>query len=140
MRVSVPNRRVKSYLRTLGIMTGIFAATIFVCAIVFAFFLYSSARLISPLVHLPGSMSSDNAIALIKDACHSANLVCSQVIALPDGSVQITLDSGIVAILSIQKDLKKQLASLQQVASQLTIKGKQLKRVDFRFARVVVSF
>ncbi len=91
-------------------------------------------------MRLSGVVNSDNAIATVKNMCKDTHLSCVTVVALPDGSLQITLDSGAVAILSTQKDLKKQLASLQQVASQLTIKGKQLKRVDFRFAQVVVSF
>lgn len=43
------------------------------------------------------------------------------------------------AILSINKDLKNQIDSLQAVLKQLTIEGKRVVRIDFRFERPTIE-
>ena len=57
-----------------------------------------------------------------------------------DGSFAVTLQDGGEVILSSKKDIGSQLTSLQLVLSRLTIEGKKLKRLDFRFDNPVVEF
>jgi len=57
-----------------------------------------------------------------------------------DGSYTVELNEGGEVILSAQKDLDSQLSSLQLILSRLTIEGKKLKKLDFRFDNPVVSF
>jgi len=57
-----------------------------------------------------------------------------------DNSFTVELREGGEVILSAQKDLNSQLSSLQLILSRLTIEGKKLKKLDFRFDNPVVSF
>ena len=43
-------------------------------------------------------------------------------------------------IVSLQKDLTLQIASLQLTIAHLTIEGKQFKQLDFRFDKPVLTF
>lgn len=140
MRILLPQRKVKSQIRFLGVAGGVFFLTIIICSI---FFVASSVwgfRIISPLTTSVGKESADQFVALLKEKCQLLHVVCNQVVILPDGSVQFTFNDGPVVFLSVTKDLNTQLASLQAIASQLTIKGKVLHAIDLRFDHVVVSF
>ena len=55
-------------------------------------------------------------------------------------SIEVELKDGGKVIFSSKKDLKKQITSLQLVLSRLTIEGKKLKILDFRYDNPVVSF
>ena len=57
-----------------------------------------------------------------------------------DGSTIIMLKDGGEVILSSKKDIGSQISSLQLILSRLTIEGKRLKILDFRFDNPVVSF
>ena len=57
-----------------------------------------------------------------------------------DNSFTVELRDGGEVILSSGKDLDSQLSSLQLILSRLTIEGKKLKKLDFRFDNPVVSF
>lgn len=75
----------------------------------------------------------------VKSFCQEKKLSC-QSITIDNNAVTITLDNSAVILLSSQKDLQKQLASLQLTLSQLTIEGKQFKKLDFRFDKPFVTF
>jgi len=139
MRI-VPQRKVKSSLRVLLLMTGIFFLTILVCVGFSLYFLLSGFRIISPLTTLGLSLDSQQMTAKVEASCSKEKLSCQNIIIMPDGSIELTINDVTIVFLSPRKDIGKQLASLQQVASQLTIKGKTLKRIDFRFDNIVVSF
>ena len=57
-----------------------------------------------------------------------------------DGSTTVSLNGGGEVILSSKKDIGSQITSLQLILSRLTIEGKKLKTLDFRFDNPVVSF
>jgi flagellar biosynthesis/type III secretory pathway M-ring protein FliF/YscJ len=57
-----------------------------------------------------------------------------------DSSFEVHLVDNSVVILSSKKDVKSQISSLQLILSRLTIEGKKLKVLDFRFDNPVVSF
>jgi hypothetical protein len=57
-----------------------------------------------------------------------------------DSSFIVELKTGGEVILSSKKDLVSQLTSLQLILSRLTIEGKKLKKLDFRFTNPVVEF
>jgi hypothetical protein len=61
-------------------------------------------------------------------------------IASSDGSFIVKFNDGGEVILSSKKDIGSQLSSLQLILSSLTIEGKKLKVLDFRFDNPVVSF
>jgi hypothetical protein len=58
-----------------------------------------------------------------------------------DGATYVVnLSNSGEVILSSKKDLGSQLTSLQLILSRLTIEGKKLKKLDFRFDNPVVEF
>jgi len=57
-----------------------------------------------------------------------------------DGSIMVDRDPEGQIIFSSKKEISDQITSLQLVLSRLTIEGKKLKTLDFRFANPVVSF
>ncbi|MDE2025953.1 MAG: hypothetical protein KGJ07_05645, partial [Patescibacteria group bacterium] len=57
-----------------------------------------------------------------------------------DSALLVTLDSGEQIIFSQKKDLSEQITSLQLIKRELTIEGKRLNRVDFRFDNPIITF
>lgn len=53
-------------------------------------------------------------------------------------SYVIKLKEGGEVIITDEKDLGEQLASLQRIVAQLTMEGKKLKRLDLRFDRPIL--
>lgn len=76
----------------------------------------------------------------VKDGLEKANIKFTQAVSNSDGSQKIKLKDGSEIIFSYNKDLNRQIASLQLLLSRLTIEDKKLKTLDFRFASPVVSF
>ena len=57
-----------------------------------------------------------------------------------DGNFTAKLTGGGDVIFSSKKDFSNQISSLQLILSGLTIEGKKLKNLDFRYDNPVVSF
>ncbi len=137
MHQKVPQRRLKARLKTLFVMVLLFIATIAVCSVVFAL-VHTKTTLLSPI--FVQTASPVNAIALVKSVCQRDNIACLHITTRDATSLQITLDNGSVVYIATTKDIVSQLASLQQVISQLTIRGKQFKTLDFRFDHIIMTF
>lgn len=138
--LGTPKRRVRVWARSLLVGVSLFLVTLIVCIIVFAFFVSQGAKILSPVVLGQQTQSSDAQIGQIKDFCQQNHINCQSVEQTDNKTIQITLDNNARVFFSTEKDLSSQLASLQEVITQLTIKGKQFKKLDFRFDNVVVSF
>ena len=61
-------------------------------------------------------------------------------IATGEGFIKVILNDNSEVIFSSKKDLRVQVSSLQLTLSRLTIEGKKLKSLDFRFDNPVISF
>lgn len=57
-----------------------------------------------------------------------------------EGAVRVILKDDSEVIFSSKKDVGTQVSSLQLTLSRLTIEGKKLKIIDFRFSNPVISF
>jgi hypothetical protein len=57
-----------------------------------------------------------------------------------DSSYLVMLEDGGEVIISLKKDIKKQIASLQPILKQLTIEGRKFNRIDFRFDKPLVVY
>ncbi|PIZ99857.1 MAG: hypothetical protein COX78_01335 [Candidatus Levybacteria bacterium CG_4_10_14_0_2_um_filter_35_8] len=67
------------------------------------------------------------------------NIQYQKVLPGNDLSLFITLkDEGLV-IFSLKRDLSTQTSSLQLILSRLTIEGKRLKKLDFRFDKPIIE-
>lgn len=57
-----------------------------------------------------------------------------------EGAVRVILEDDAEVIFSSKKDIGVQVSSLQLTLSRITIEGKKLKSLDFRFENPVISF
>lgn len=76
----------------------------------------------------------------IEAELEKANIPFKTVNVKEDSSFEVHLIDNSVVILSSKKDIKSQISSLQLMLSRLTIEGKKLKILDFRYDNPVVSF
>jgi hypothetical protein len=101
----------------------------------FIYFNFANAPVISPL-----AKSKSSKLANLENQLSKAKIPFTSVSTSADGSFTIQLPEGGEVILSSKKDIGSQLSSLQLILSSLTIEGKRLKILDFRFDNPVVSF
>lgn len=85
---------------------------------------------------VPSSPDSSSIDSLLK----KNDLSAISVTTASDSAIFVTLDTGEQIIFSQSKDLNQQIASLQLIRRQLTIEGKRLGRVDFRFDNPIITY
>lgn len=105
----------------------------------FNFFLYSSfiansSSFISPL----GKSNMDN--GKLKQLLKNSNIEFSDILVMSDSSYVVNIPNNGQVKLSSQKDIAKQVSSLQRILRELTIEGKPFKSIDFRFNEPVILF
>lgn len=100
-------------------------------AFYYFFNLLSQPSYISPLVRENIDLEKK-----LKDA----KIAFSSVDHDSDSSYIITLTQGIKIRISSNKNLDVQVSSLQRMLRELTIEGRQIKSIDFRFEKPVVEF
>lgn len=88
----------------------------------------------------PLAKEQKSKIITLEAELEKSNISFKTVSASSDASLVVQLVDGSVVILSSKKDIKRQISSLQLILSRLTIEGKKLKILDFRFDNPVVSF
>ncbi len=117
------------------IYLAIVAFLLLLIGIEFVLLNFSKISLISPLAKNKWSNQIYIEEQLKKDGISYSNVIASS-----DGSFVAKLVNGGEVILSSKKDIKSQLSSLQLIVSRLTIEGKRLRILDFRFDKPVVTF
>jgi cell division septal protein FtsQ len=98
-------------------------------------FSFGRVTFISPI----GKMAKSK-VAFLESALKKQKIAFLSTSLNSDGSFTVNLKDGGEIILSSKKDLDNQLSSLQLILSRLTIEGKKLKKLDFRYDNPVVSF
>jgi len=101
----------------------------------FLYFSFANVSVISPLAKNKSSMLNNLESRLSQEKIPYAGAMVNT-----DGSFTVKLLDGGEVILSSKKDIGSQLSSLQLMLARLTIEGKKLKTLDFRFDNPVVSF
>lgn len=104
-----------------------------------ALMLYSQFWAKKQLFISPISSNSENLIKTLERLLLTSDIEFSSVTFRSPSSYMVKLKEDGEVILSLEKDFKKQIASLQAVLKQLTIKGKRLIRIDFRFDKPVIE-
>jgi hypothetical protein len=104
---------------------------------VFLYFNFSFGRnvYISPVAKNKSSKT-----IFLENELEKAGITFTSVVQESDGSFEVRLKDESKVIISSKKDIKQQLSSLQLMLSRLTIEGKKLKILDFRFNYPVVTF
>jgi hypothetical protein len=108
---------------------------LFVIEFAYLHFSFGKITYLSPIAQNKNSQNS-----LLENKLQKANISFIALSSNPDGSSTIMLKDGGEIILSSKKDIGSQISSLQLILSKLTIEGKRLKILDFRFDNPVVSF
>ena len=116
-------------------------APIFILLVLLSLLLYKLPTLflfgkpiISPLAKNKLSQASSLEVLLTK-----AKIPFSSISQSSDYYTLTLLDGGQIFI-SSKKDLTIQINSLQLILNRLTIEGKRIKSLDFRFDKAVISF
>ena len=108
---------------------------LFVIEFAYLHFSFGKATYINPIVQSRTFENSD-----LENQLQKNNISFTSISSNSSGSSTITLSDGGEVILSSKKDIGSQISSLQLILSRLTIEGKRLKILDFRFDNPVVSF
>lgn len=126
--------RKKSFKRKL---TGYILLLTIAAVIIFSvnsFFSSSNHSFISPL----GKTNIDK--SGVEKSLNNYGIKFSEVVVLSDSSYIVSISSNGQVRFSSQKNIDKQVSSLQRIVKQLTIEGKSFKSIDFRFNESIVSF
>lgn len=125
-----PKQRLKKMLFVLSFVMLLLLTPSFL----YIFYYYGGYYYINPLA-LNNSSKNRLEDILKKNKIEFVNIVIN-----PDKSESVDLKIGGQVIFSTNKDLDGQVASLQLMLSRLTIEGKKLKTLDFRYSSPVVTF
>lgn len=140
----IQKRKTRNFLRRITFSLGIFIVTFIICFGIYGFFFLKKSGIVSPITSggIQKSMIGDETSQQINDIkrfCDEQKLSCSNVSDV-NSTITITLSNDAQIFLSAEKDVPKQLSSLQLTLNQLTIEGKQFKKLDFRFDKITISF
>jgi cell division septal protein FtsQ len=127
--------RSKYRIRTLLVLLICLSLLIVATEYLYLNFSFGRINFISPVGKIGKSK-----VASLESALYKKNISFASVNINSDGSFTVELKEGGEIILSAKKDLDNQLSSLQLILSRLTIEGKKLKKLDFRYDNPVVSF
>ncbi|MEK7186638.1 MAG: hypothetical protein AAB675_04765 [Patescibacteria group bacterium] len=132
MRRKKLKRRSKALLLKLILLCMLIVAVI--GGVYFIFPNFFKSNLISPLAQIV--FVSDR--RLVEQALLKNKILYSSIKTASDSSYLITLSAGGDAIITSKKNINLQISSLQLMLNRLTIEGKRIKSVDFRYDRPVV--
>ena len=136
-------RRVRNIIPKIFFLFFLFVVT---SGALFAWYFFRQARMpkfVSPLVtptEKKQAIVNPNENAQIENLLKKNNLTATSISVASDSALLVTLDTGEHIIFSQKKDLTEQITSLQLIKRELTIEGKRLNRVDFRFDNPIISF
>jgi hypothetical protein len=134
-RRKLKKERAKYRLKIIFIVLLFLSLIIVTAEYLYLNFSFGRAVFISPLAKI-----NQSKVASLESALDKEKIAFLSVSQNLDGSFTVELKEGGVIILSAKKDLDSQLSSLQLILSRLTIEGKKLNKLDFRYNNPVVSF
>jgi len=142
----VKNRKRELKSKRLFYASLIFGLLLVIGSVGFVLFrFFTPATYISPVTMTakPGKIQtipqSDVFVQDVRKALAQANISYTNVQLSDTMTCQITLSDNEEVILSTQKDISVQIASLQLISSRLTMEGKRFTRLDLRYDKPVLS-
>lgn len=87
----------------------------------------------------PVTKNSDDA-KKIETLLRDARILFLSISIDEDSSYKVKIEGGGEVVLSLKKDLERQITSLQPILKQLTIDGKKFNRIDFRYDKPLVVY
>lgn len=131
-----PKRKIKQKIGVI-LAAGILAS--FVFSIAYLFFYFNKPLFVSPIPKstkvLPSAAGKD-----LENLLRTSRISFVSISKTGDLSYTVNLEGGISVFISSKKDLDFQVSSLQAILKQLTIEGRQVKSIDFRFDKPVIAF
>lgn len=100
---------------------------------------YSNFWANKPLFISPVALNSLNPIPKFEKLLLDYGIEFSSISLNFDSSYLVKLKDDGKVILSLEKDIRKQIASLQLMLKQLTIEGRKFNLIDFRFDKPIVQ-
>ena len=130
-------KKEKSKGRIRFIVLGFLLLVVLVLAFELLYFYspFKKSTYLSPL-----SKDKVSEVTLLQEKLTKEKISFTNITASSDASLIVRLKEGSVVILSSKKDIESQISSLQLMLARLTIEGKKLKVLDFRYDNPVVSF
>ncbi len=115
--------------------------SIFILLILLIFLLYnlSTFSIFSNTIISPLGENKPSKVSKLEDLLKRANVPFSSVTSSSDFYI-IMLSGGGQVIMSPKKELTVQISSLQLMLNRLTIEGKRIKNLDFRFDKPIINF
>ena len=113
---------------------------VFFIVSLFTVFLYFNFSFGRNVYISPVAKNKSSKTIFLENELEKAGITFTSVVQESDGSFEVKLKDESKVIISSKKDIKQQLSSLQLMLSRLTIEGKKLKILDFRFNYPVVTF
>lgn len=132
-----PIKRVQK--RRTKTLIDFFLFTFFVSgvAVVLSFVFSPEMAILSPTPVL-SAKDANNTVKIIEAELKRQQLKASSIDSSSD-LITVTLETEQVLLLSPERDIKKDLASLQLIMRQLTMEGKRFTRLDLRFDKPVIT-
>jgi len=112
--------------------------TLFLIALIILFFLPRLTK--KTLFISPVTRNSSQDARKVETLLLNAQIAFVSVTLEADSTYKVVLQNGGEVILSLRKNIEKQIASLQPILKQLTIDGKKFNRIDFRFDKALVVY
>lgn len=133
-------RKLRSFLAALFFSTLLFLGVFGVCMGMWFFLHTRPVPLKSPLPVAASGKKAYSAISQVENLCNKCHLFCTNITMDGGSAVSLFVGTNEQVIVSLEKDLPTQIASLQLTIAHLTIEGKQFKQLDFRFDKPVLTF
>lgn len=135
------NREWRGFLKKISIFLICFGTTLTSLSLIFA---SDKKGFLSPLSLIKTTQGiidmSSTDTSLLKKELKIKNIAYSDIKVSSEGAYMLKLKTGEDIILSPNKDLKRQLSSLQVITSRLTMEGRSLRKLDLRYDKPVVVF
>lgn len=119
------------------VLVGFIFIALFFSAL--AGFLYFQFWANKPLFISPLASDIQKKAFSLEKLLTDSDIEFSSVVFRSPSTYMVKLKEDGEAILSVNKDFKEQIASLQAVIKQLTIEGKRFVKIDFRFEKTVIE-
>ena len=108
---------------------------------VYVFLTLQKPAFLTPLAKNNKSFSAESdQTSYLEGILTASHVSFASISQLKDLSFEVDLPNGISVFITPKKDLSFQASSLQKILKQLTIEGKEVKSIDFRFDRPVIAF
>ena len=138
------NRRARYRIRKLTLFIIPFSVITSAICIFLIFILIqnlNNKNIISPIsISFFNNSDEENYTSKLEKILQEKKITYASVSKLQDTNYTIKLADTSEVIISSQKDINKEMSSLQFILSRLTMEGKEFSRLDLRFDKPVIIF